>query len=333
MKYKWRRICVIAGMIVLCLLASDVAGNNRQDFGSGADIKSEISKERMLDIIQDISAAPRPVNSEQIQNVKEYIVKCFEKMGYQDIEYQRFEYNDANNENAIRRSSQTDLFLAPTAEDVVADGSGENIIVTRYASADTDKNLIISAHYDSSPESAGANDNGSGVAAVMELARILKDADIPYNLKFIMFSGEEKYMLGSRWYAGNLSQSDQDNIVGVINIDSIAETSDLGYMVMVSGNKTSDDIVEYNEEDIEKLAELNKNEISELFMENERFRLTMAVNSDHYPFSLLNIPAVSIVQDWEDGLSVNDSSDMIENLDPDRLEEVVGLVLEVVFKL
>lgn len=104
-------------------------------------------------------------------------------------------------------------------------------------------------------------------------------------------------------------------------------------MVMVSGNKTSDDIVEYNEEDMEKLAELNKNEISDLFMENERFRLTMAMNSDHYPFSLLNIPAVSIVQDWENGLSVNDSSDMIENLDPDRLEEVVGLVLEVVFRL
>lgn len=264
MKYKWRRICAITGMIALCLFTPDIAeGNNSQDFESGTDIKSEISKERMLDIIQDISAAPRPVNSEQIQNVKEYIVKCFEDLGYEDIEYQRFEYNDANNENAIRRSSQ---------------------------------------------------------------------ADMPCNLKFIMFSGEEKYMLGSRWYAGNLSQSDQDNIVGVINIDSIAETSDLGYMVMVSGNKTSDDIVEYNEEDIEKLAELNKNEISELFMENERFRLTMAMNSDHYPFSLLNIPAVSIVQDWEDGLSVNDSSDMIENLDPDRLEEVVGLVLEVVYR-
>lgn len=264
MKYKWRRICAITGMIALCLFTPDIAeGNNSQDFESGTDIKSEISKERMLDIIQDISAAPRPVNSEQIQNVKEYIVKCFEDLGYEDIEYQRFEYNDANNENAIRRSSQ---------------------------------------------------------------------ADMPCNLKFIMFSGEEKYMLGSRWYAGNLSQSDQNNIVGVINIDSIAETSDLGYMVMVSGNKTSDDIVEYNEEDMEKLAELNKNEISELFMENERFRLTMAINSDHYPFSLLNIPAVSIVQDWENGLSVNDSSDMIENLDPDRLEEVVGLVLEVVYR-
>ena len=84
MKYKWRRICAITGMIALCLFTPDIAEGN-------TDIKSEISKERMLDIIRDISAAPRPVNSEQIQNVKEYIVKCFEDLGYQDIENQRFE--------------------------------------------------------------------------------------------------------------------------------------------------------------------------------------------------------------------------------------------------
>ena len=58
MKYKWRRICAITGMIALCLFTPDIAeGNNSQDFESG----TEISKERMLDIIQDISAAPRTV--------------------------------------------------------------------------------------------------------------------------------------------------------------------------------------------------------------------------------------------------------------------------------
>ena len=62
MKYKWRRICAITGMIALCLFTPDIAeGKNSQDFESGTDIKSEISKERMLDIIQDISAAPRLV--------------------------------------------------------------------------------------------------------------------------------------------------------------------------------------------------------------------------------------------------------------------------------
>ena len=53
------------------------------------------------------------------------------------------------------------------------------------------KNLIISAHYDSAEDSVGANDNGSGVAAVLELARILKDTEMPYNVKFILFSGEK----------------------------------------------------------------------------------------------------------------------------------------------
>ncbi len=38
----------------------------------------------------------------------------------------------------------------------------------------------------------------------------------------------------------------------------------------------------------------------------------MATNSDHYPFALVDIPAVSIVQDWQDGLNVNDSSDVKE---------------------
>ena len=55
MKYKWRRICAITGMIALCLFTPDIAeGNNSQDFESGTDIKSEISKDRMLDIIKDI---------------------------------------------------------------------------------------------------------------------------------------------------------------------------------------------------------------------------------------------------------------------------------------
>lgn len=63
--------------------------------------------------------------------------------------------------------------------------------------------MIISAHYDSSPTSLGANDNGSGVAIVLEIAQILKNIDMPYNIEFIMFSGEEKYMLGQDGMLGN----------------------------------------------------------------------------------------------------------------------------------
>ena len=279
-------------------------------------------------IIDEITSEPRPINSDAIQNVKEYISEYFGNLGYDNIEYQKFEYNDENNENAIRHSSQADVFLASTAEDAIVDGIGENIIVTKNSSSDTTKNLIISAHYDSAEDSVGANDNGSGVAAVLELARILKDTEIPYNIKFILFSGEEKYMLGSRWYVGKLTGDERKQIIGVINIDTIAEKSDLGYMAMIEGNKRPDN-AEYDDEGLKKLAELNKNSMSELFTPSDRFFLTMATNSDHYPFALVNIPAVSIVQDWQDGLNVNDSSDVKENMDIQRIVEVIDQVMEV----
>ena len=279
-------------------------------------------------IIDEITSEPRPINSDAIQNVKEYISEYFGNLGYDNIEYQKFEYNDENNENAIRHSSQADVFLASTAENAIVDGIGENIIVTKNSSIDTQKNLIISAHYDSAEDSVGANDNGSGVAAVLELARILKDTEIPYNIKFILFSGEEKYMLGSRWYVGKLTEDERKQIIGVINIDTIAEKSDLGYMAMIEGNKRPDN-AEYDDEGLKKLAELNKNSMSELFTPSDRFFLTMATNSDHYPFALVNIPAVSIVQDWQDGLNVNDSSDVKENMDIQRIVEVIDQVMEV----
>ena len=279
-------------------------------------------------IIDEIISEPRPINSDAIQNVKEYISEYFGNLGYDNIEYQKFEYNDENNENAIRHSSQADVFLASTAENAIVDGIGENIIVTKNSSIDTTKNLIICAHYDSAEDSVGANDNGSGVAAVLELARILKDTEMPYNIKFILFSGEEKYMLGSRWYVGKLTEDERKQIIGVINIDTIAEKSDLGYMAMIEGNKRPDN-AEYDDEGLKKLAELNKNSMSELFTPSDRFFLTMATNSDHYPFALVNIPAVSIVQDWQDGLNVNDSSDVKENMDIQRIVEVIDQVMEV----
>ena len=67
--------------------------------------------------------------------------------------------------------------------------------------------------------------------------------------------------------------------------------------------------------------------MSDLFTSSDRFYLTMATNSDHYPFALVDIPAVSIVQDWQDGLNVNDSSDVKENM------EVIEKVTEVLSEI
>ena len=317
-------------ILIALIMAISVTAPIQTMAGSVTQSDAEVQplEQNIEQIIDEITSEPHPINSDAIQNVKEYIIKYFGNLGYDETECQKFEYNDENNENAIRRSSQVDVFLTPTAENAIVDGIGENIIVTKKSSTDTTKNLIISAHYDSADDSVGANDNGSGVAAVLELARILKDTEMPYNIKFILFSGEEKYMLGSRWYVGKLTEDERKQIIGVINIDTIAEKSDLNYMAMIEGNKRPDD-AEYDDAGLKKLAELNKNSMSDLFTSSDRFYLTMASNSDHYPFALVDIPAVSIVQDWQEGLDVNDSSDVKENMDMQRIVEVIDQVTEV----
>lgn len=84
---------------------------------------------------------------------------------------------------------------------------------------------------------------------------------------------------------------------------------------------------------MQKLAELNGNALSKLFQVNDRFSVVMAMNSDHYPFSLLDIPSVTIVQNLEEELKINDESDIKENLDYERMQEVVKCILRVAFEL
>ena len=326
-----KKLCVVLLLIVMLLSSTTGCNNttvNNNKLTKVSDLsKLELSDDNMVKTIQEISTHPRAVNTEQIKEVEEYLIKQFQSYGYTKIDKQQFFYNNGNNENAIRRSSQADKYLAPTADSTDADGVGNNIIVTKRAE-DTTNELILSAHFDSTENSYGVNDNASGVAVVLELARVLSDIDLPYNVKFIMFSGEEKYMLGSRWYVNTLSEEERKNIIGVINIDTIAEKSNLGYMLMLHGGKKIENN-QYTDEDLKRLADANKNSISELFEDENRFIPTMAMNSDHYPFSLVGIPAVSIVQDWKDGINANSSEDVFEKIDADRLHEIALKVLEI----
>ncbi|RME45810.1 MAG: Zn-dependent exopeptidase M28, partial [Chloroflexi bacterium] len=92
--------------------------------------------------------------------------------------------------------------------------------------------VIVSAHYDSiSNEVArggpapGADDNASGVAAVLEAARLLSKHTFWHTVRFVTFAGEEQGLHGSRHYA-DLAHRTGENIVGVINADMIAYDGD-----------------------------------------------------------------------------------------------------------
>jgi hypothetical protein len=118
-----------------------------------------------------------------------------------------------------------------------------NIVATLPGKSVPDKVVIVCAHYDSysnNPRNLapGADDNASGTAAVLEIARILTEAPLDYTVKFICFSAEEWGLYGSRHYAQQ-AKSRGENIVGVVNMDMIAFTDSVNPVLEVYVNPAS----------------------------------------------------------------------------------------------
>ena len=85
--------------------------------------------------------------------------------------------------------------------------------------------VIVGAHYDSVVGATGANDNGSGVAAVLELARLFKDRDHPRTVRFIAFVNEEPPHfqtgdMGSYVYAKR-SAREREKIIAMFSLETI----------------------------------------------------------------------------------------------------------------
>jgi hypothetical protein len=94
----------------------------------------------------------------------------------------------------------------------------------------SDEITLVGAHYDSVAGSPGANDNASGVAALLELARNFKDQSLDRTLRFVAFVNEEPpyfqtEQMGSRVYARR-SRERGENIVAMISLETIGYYSD-----------------------------------------------------------------------------------------------------------
>jgi hypothetical protein len=94
---------------------------------------------------------------------------------------------------------------------------GRNIIATQTGAVHPDEIYIICAHYDAVTDHC-ADDNASGVAAVLEAARILSQYSFDYTIIYASWDREENGQWGSKYYAQEAS-SEGYNIVGVINLE------------------------------------------------------------------------------------------------------------------
>lgn len=101
----------------------------------------------------------------------------------------------------------------------------QNVIATQTGTVYPDQYWIICGHLDStSPntqyDAPGADDNGSGSAAVMEAARIMSQYDFEFTVRYCLWGGEEQGLYGSAHYADSVAAAG-DEILGVVNLDMI----------------------------------------------------------------------------------------------------------------
>lgn len=85
--------------------------------------------------------------------------------------------------------------------------------------------IIFTAHYDSVKVSPGADDDGSGVAAVLATAKVLSSFEFSHTIRFVCFSGEEQGLLGSKEYVKKLYEQGTDNVIINFNADGIGHAS------------------------------------------------------------------------------------------------------------
>ncbi len=115
----------------------------------------------------------------------------------------------------------TNLGLTPTLHSYT---SGANVTARLAATTQTTKRIILGAHFDTVTNSPGANDNASGTAVVLAVARYLKDMPCrQYNVDIVLFDEEEVGLVGARAYAQTLTPAD---VIAVHTVDQVAWDSD-----------------------------------------------------------------------------------------------------------
>jgi hypothetical protein len=155
----------------------------------------------------------RQAGSEEESTAKDYVTAYLERFGY------RAEVSDV----------------------VLPDGRvSHNVRATKQGTSSA--SLVVGAHLDSMAPSPGANDDGSGVAVLLELARDLLQADVTPTVEFVFFGAEEvvdsdpnHHHLGSRQYVAAMTSRQTSELVGMFSIDMIAYGSELVARTMGSG--------------------------------------------------------------------------------------------------
>ncbi len=143
-------------------------------------------------------------------------------------------FNEFAKQSGGRMTAEIENFTIPAdARRIIKDSPAANVIATlKGTNPNDDRIFVISGHMDSRNKDVmdidgiapGANDDGSGTAAVIEIARILAKKEFSATILFVAFTGEEEGLKGATYLADKAKEMGW-NIAGVLNNDIVGNSN------------------------------------------------------------------------------------------------------------
>lgn len=310
----------IPSPVVPDILPSGVNPNVSTNVSLSSEIE-QVDSNRQMSVIQTLvgfetrNTLSDPSSTKGVNAARDYIIS--------ELQATR----DANPDVNISVQTQTFEFAY----------SGDNVEAYNVAmiinGTDADGEIIVvGAHYDtinvnggSNSSQPGANDNGSGVAALLEMARILAQRPHRGTIILVFFSGEEQGRFGSEAFLNDFMLARNIIPTVMLNMDIIGSASGPnGEWDDMSVRVFSDD----NSRQLARLTEF----VARLYVPPFRVNLQDRVDrpnrwGDHQTFSEAGIPSIRFTESMEEPLKAHTSRDSFDDITPDYLRRNTQVIL------
>lgn len=222
---------------------ADWVDSDESEYAQPTELKKHIS------FLASDNLKGRMTGSKEEKMASDYIIKQLKSLKLQPFE-----------KNNYLQDFTYKVKLNPHDSLEVSDNTGHNVIA--YLDNKASKTIIVGAHYDhlglnehnnSTKANSkgeihnGADDNASGVAGVLELARMFSQNNTTENVNYVfaLFSGEEDGLIGSKKLA-EIVKSKYPNVVAMLNMDMIGRLNDKKEMTVggVGSSPIFPDLVE-----------------------------------------------------------------------------------------
>ena len=218
----------------------------------------------------------------------------------------------------------------------------ENVVAYIKGSEKPDEYIVISAHYDhvgvtNGEIYNGADDNGTGTTALLEMARMLqiayKNGNKPKrSIVFLHCTGEEYGLHGSRYFV-NSKLIPLENIVADLNVDMIGrrdfvyEKNKKDYIYLVGSDKLSTELHDISEAMNKKYTNLTL----DYTYNAEKHPEMIYYRSDHYNFAKFNIPVIFYYSG--EHADYHKPTDTVDKIDFDQMLKRTQLIFVTAWEL